>query len=217
MMLIEIKKKSSKNIKIKSLSFISSSMTIFIFLISFFISVVSPTQLRSSDFSSQYNVLFPNTTLLFSTFSTDYSYAQGGCKNDLNCFLPYGICLNATTCMCMPEYANIFVPGHSILELNCSYKKKKLVLAAVLEFFLPLGLGHFYVGQYFLGSLKFFYTFCLYTLCCFMYSKGFDHPTVTNSIVCCCLFACILPLWNLVDLLLFFLDVYRDGYGVPLV
>jgi hypothetical protein len=216
MTLFEIKKKPSKNLKINPLSTIihSSSMIILFFILFLIISVVSPSQLKSSHISPQYNVLFPNTTLYF---PSDYSYAQGGCKNDLNCFLPYGVCLNATTCMCMPEYANIFVPGHSILELSCSYKKKKLVLAAVLEFFLPLGLGHFYVGQYFLGTMKFFYTFCLYTLCCFMYTKGFDHPTVTNSIVCCCLFACILPLWNLIDLLLFFLDVYRDGYGVPLV
>jgi hypothetical protein len=160
-----------------------------------------------------YNVLYPNTTY---HNLNEYEYTHGPCQNNLNCFLPYGVCLNSTTCMCMPDFAHIYIHGHSIQELSCSYRRKKAVVAALLELFLPLGLGHFYVGHYTLGSIKFFYNFFLYFFCCFLYYKGTNNEVLSNMICLCVILSCIIPLWNIVDLFLFFTDVYKDGYGIPL-
>lgn len=160
-----------------------------------------------------YNVLYPNTTL---HNLNDYSYSTGPCLNDFNCFLPYGICLNSTTCMCMPDFANIYIENHSIRELSCSYKRKKVVVAALLELFLPLGLGHFYVGQFTLGTIKFVYNFFLYVFCCILYYKGTNNEVFSNMICLCVIMSCVIPMWNIVDLFFFFSDVYPDGYGIAL-
>jgi hypothetical protein len=161
---------------------------------------------------THYNVLYPNTTI----FEHDYyEYAYGPCLNNLNCFLPYGICVNATTCMCMPDYAHIYIQGHQT-ELNCSYKKKKVLIAGLLELFLPLGLGHLYVGHYMLGSLKFFYNFIIYTFCCLLYCKGSNNEMLLNMMILCIVLTCAIPIWNIIDLFLFFSGAYTDGYGVPM-
>jgi TM2 domain-containing membrane protein YozV len=169
--------------------------------------------INNSSSINPYNVLYPNTTL---HNLNEYSYVQGPCLNNFNCFLPYGVCLNTTTCMCMPDFAHIYIPGHSIQELSCSYRRKKAVVAALLELFLPLGLGHFYVGHYTLGTIKFFYNFFLYIFCCFLYYKGTNNEVLSNMICLCVVMSCVIPMWNIVDLFLFFTDFYKDGYGIPL-
>jgi len=160
-----------------------------------------------------YNVLYPNSTL---TLNSNHEYSHGECLNNYNCFLPYGICLNSTTCMCMPEFANIYIEGHSVKELSCSYKRKRVLIAVMLEIFLPLGLGHFYVGHYTLGTAKFFYNFFLYLLCCTMYYKGTSDEIFTRMLFICIILSCVLPIWNIIDLFLFFTNAYKDGYGVAL-
>ncbi len=161
-----------------------------------------------------YNVLYPNSTLQIG-YNHEYSY--GECLNNYNCFLPYGICLNITTCMCMPDYADIFIQGHSVKDLSCSYKRKKILVAAMLEFFLPLGLGHFYVGHNTLGTIKFSYNFILYVFCCTLYIKGTRFEAFNGMLLLCIILSCAIPIWNIIDLFLFFTDEYKDGYGVALI
>lgn len=58
-------------------------------------------------------------------FIGNYEIANGECLNDYNCFLPYGVCLNKTACLCMPDFANVYVKENSLENIKCTYRKKK--------------------------------------------------------------------------------------------
>ena len=62
----------------------------------------------------------------------DYSYGHGYCDAKMNCFLPFAVCLNSNTCLCMPDYANVYIKGESVSQIFCSYKKKKIIDAGLL-------------------------------------------------------------------------------------
>ncbi len=187
--------------------------------LSLIILLYSPTLINNSFINKtdqpaeQYHVLFPNETL---TNSTRYDYSYGPCRYDSNCFLPYGICLNSTSCMCMPDFAHLYVEGQSLKELKCSYEKKRILVAGLLEFFLPFGLGHFYSGHVFFGLIKLIYYFILYFFCCFVYCKGTNDDVFIKLSLICLVMCCIVPLWNIFDLFWFFSGNYNDGNGVPL-
>ncbi len=152
--------------------------------------------------------LYPNTTM---SDLSEYEISKGKCSNTINCFLPYGICLNDTVCLCMPDYAHVET-GY----LSCSYKKKKLAIAGLLELFLPFGLGHYYAGHYILGAIKFIYNILVYSLCCVLYCKGHEHQNIYRQLMICIIFSIIIPIWNIVDLICFFSGTYYDGYGIPM-
>ena len=155
--------------------------------------------------------LYPNTTLYG---LNEYEKGDGICSNNNNCFLPYGICVNQTLCLCMPDYAN--VNGPTINSLLCSYKKKKLVIAGLLELFLPLGLGHFYSGHFIIGTIKFFYNLTLYSMCCLLYCKGHDNENLYGFLLICIFLSILIPIWNVIDLICFFSGIYNDGHGIPM-
>jgi hypothetical protein len=193
---------------------------------------VVKNNIENSDFrqintnNNQLNTLNFNTTL-----------GVGECSIN-NCYLPYGICLNQTTCMCMPDYANYpvniqqFFLKNKILNLNknesfqshsntylyCSYKKKSIVMAGLLELFLPLGLGHFYAGHLFLAWLKFFYNLLIYIFGCILhFKKQWNDPeTYFDLMLMCIVFTCVIPIWNVLDLFLFFTGNYKDGNGIEM-
>ena len=150
---------------------------------------------------SPFNVLYPNSTI---PTKSKFQYANGPCSNEINCFIPFGICVNETTCMCMPEYAQVYIQEYSLKDLSCSYKKKSRVVAGLLELFLPFGLGHFYAGHLIFGTVKFFYNFLVYTFCCVIYCKGPNNDSLGDSMIFCVFLCCIIPIWNIIDIFLFF-------------
>ena len=144
----------------------------------------------------------------------DYSFGHGYCDAKLNCFLPFAVCLNSNTCLCMPDYANVYIKGESVTQIFCSYKKKKIIVAGLLELFLPFGLGHFYSGHNIIGSVKFFFSLLVfmfgYLICC-------KHiPPSIYVILIYVIFCCAIPIWNRVDLFLFFSGTLHDGFGIPM-
>jgi hypothetical protein len=166
---------------------------------------------------------------LINNTNINTTYGIGECTMS-NCYLPYGICLNLTTCMCMPDYANfnleeIFLLKNKIKTDSylypkqfCSYKKKSIIIAGLLELFLPLGLGHFYAGHLFLGWLKFSYNFLIYTFGCLLHFKSQwnDSDTYFELMLLCIIFSCVIPIWNVLDLFLFFTGSYKDGNGIEM-
>lgn len=169
--------------------------------------------------STKYHVTHLNSTVQpSSSYNSGYEFGYGNCDNDLNCFLPYGICINETTCMCMPEYANVVVLERSQVGklMFCSYYKKKVIVAAMLELFLPLALGHFYAEQYMIGFLKITYNFLVYSFGYVLYYKGLTDNSKLSIIGLCIVLTCIIPFWNLLDVVLFFTYGFYDGYGVPM-
>ena len=146
-----------------------------------------------------------------------FAYKKGNCNSQMNCLLPYGICLNDSTCMCMPEYADIHSDSN---HLSCAYRRKKAVVAGILELFLPFGLGHAYAGHLYLSFIKFVYIMIVYILgyylSCKSYASNEEDTLMLNTVFFCIILACTIPIWNILDMFLYVNGVYRDGKGVPL-
>jgi hypothetical protein len=149
------------------------------------------------------------------SYVQDYLATDIICQNS-NCYLPYGVCINSTSCMCMPDFADYNKEGESIPGYYCSYKRKKIVIAGVLELFLPFGIGHFYCERYSVGSIKLIFTLMIYILACVSYSMGIKHYETIQLSLLCILMTCAVFLWSVVDLFLFFTAVYDDGNGIGL-
>ena len=206
--------------------------------------IMSTNNINSTIKNTNSTFTIQNSLGLYSSNEKQYGY--GTCSPELNCYLPYGICLNATTCMCMPDYANFANYNQSISNsflnklknynsnyLNpntkfCSYKKKSIVVAGLLELFLPFALGHFYSGHTMIGSIKLVYNILIYIFGFFIYMKDSDEVNFNKNsashgkdyyvemMMICLFLCCLIPLWNLVDLFLFFTGNYKDGYGIDM-
>lgn len=177
-----------------------------------------------------YNVFPDNTTVHSSSeYNEGFEFGKGKCDHNTNCFLPYGVCINSTSCICMPDYANIqdhknhpdfsYFFNYDIKfnnNLFCSYSKKKVVVAALLELFLPLSLGHFYAQQYLLAYIKLFYNFGVYALGFTLYYKGIQDESKFKNVGICLFLFCLIPVWNLIDVQMFLTYAYKDGYGIPM-
>lgn len=155
------------------------------------------------------------------TSINDEHFVTGKCSNEINCFLPYGVCIDLNTCMCMPDYANFQLKNKDNKTLYshkiyCSYKKKKLIVAALLEFFFPFALGHFYVEHYTLAYIKLTINVLIYIFGYFIYWHNFKEDLFIGLMAICLLMGCVIPIWNIVDLILFFTKFYKDGNGVSL-
>ena len=51
-------------------------------------------------------------------------------------------------------------------DIRCCYEQKKQMMGFLLEMFTGLGIGHFYLGNYLLGSFKLCLNFFLYVIIC---------------------------------------------------
>ena len=51
-------------------------------------------------------------------------------------------------------------------DIRCCYEQKKQIMGFLLEMFTGLGIGHFYLGNYLLGSFKLCLNFFLYVIIC---------------------------------------------------
>lgn len=58
------------------------------------------------------------------------------------------ICLNGS-CLCKECYFTL--PNSHLL---CDYHQSSSIMATILEFFFPIGFGHFYLGNYLMGCIK---------------------------------------------------------------
>jgi hypothetical protein len=157
--------------------------------------------------------IYPNSTMS-STESNDYG--KGECLSSSNCFLPFGICVNSTTCMCLPDYANFNKTGIHNPTMFCFYKKKKVIIAGLLELFFPFALGHFYSGNLKLAFIKLVYNISVYIFMYVLFAYGLSNEDLCGSSKKCLVLCCVIPVWNTIDLLLFFNGIYKDGNGISL-
>lgn len=157
--------------------------------------------------------------------------------NVINCPNAYGKCVNNDTCKCNSGFVDI----SSILEKNeesfskkffglknifCSYEQKYQIIALVLEFFFPFGLGHFYLNRIIIGLLKLIFALLIYTF--FRLSvnnRNFSNRVFNNyayfknnfylfyNILLISLYVVI----HCYDLTMLILDKYTDGNGIELI
>lgn len=143
------------------------------------------------------------------------------------------------TCICDEGWVTL--PNSKKDDVMCCYKQKSQFMAFLLEFLFGFGFGHFYIGNYFMGSLK----CCTYIfICCvsyliifcfcikndrhssFKYERTNANETVVKfyssplsyKIFNAILISCILVyvIWQMTDIFMFGLNFFNDGNDVPL-
>jgi TM2 domain-containing membrane protein YozV len=138
-----------------------------------------------------------------------------------NCPLPYGTCQeNNSSCRCMPEYANFTPEG--VKDANyCNYPRKKQLVAFLLEFFFTFGIGHFYAGRVGFGVAKLIVLLLpvigYILMCASVVAKDTGNCLGLVAVIITYGFCCAGSIWQLVDIILFGINNYKDGYGVPLL
>ena len=170
---------------------------------------VSDSSKVNFNFNSKSNSVYNKSTNEDDEYS---SQKQIEC-NASNCFYPNGRCVDNGTCECTKEYASFKQEGES-KDHYCAYERKKQLVSFLLELFLPFGVGHFYSGRILIGVLKIIVCFsqCIIAGIGFCLAKDAGMLTVIILLV----IGCVYISWELVDIILIALNVYKDGNGVPL-
>lgn len=98
--------------------------------------------------------LLLNIFKIILTFSLLY-FSNEICTLGGNCPLDQGMCVGEF-CKCLDGFYSLLDP--SLLpsqQIYCNYEQINVYIPLIMEIFLPSS-GHFYVGKYWLGSLKLF-------------------------------------------------------------
>jgi hypothetical protein len=132
------------------------------------------------------------------------------------CYQSQGICNNNTTCVCNTTYDTY--PEDS--TVMCNYKKKSQLLAFILELFVTFGAGHFYTLNLKMAIPKVLFWFLGYSLFIILRiinkKKDENNPTMLMISLWGCLTCTIMVIWQIVDIFMFALNGYQDGYGIDL-
>jgi hypothetical protein len=157
--------------------------------------------------------------------SFQYFYKMNIKCSNLNCGLPNGMCLDNTTCKCMDNYAmystvnggSATVAANLQSEQFCNYVMKKQIVAFLLELFFPYGFGHLYCGRLASGIIKLFIALIpLITCLAVMFTGSQTDGKVGCVSITAPLCGCILFVWAIVDWVMFGINNYKDGNGMPL-
>jgi len=146
------------------------------------------------------------------------------------CSFPFGYCSSSTNCHCSYGYANVNL-NYTLINsdsktnnLYCNYSQKNQLTSFILEFIFPFGVGHFYALRNTFGLIKIMFVLVSPLLFCLLVCVGI---IAMDSLNCQKFFAVIsaglgliytigVVVWFLVDLVMFGLNKYKDGNGVPL-
>jgi len=157
------------------------------------------------------NILDPDFSIpLYPLINYKRAITTDVCNTNV-CNQGKGVCSDNNTCTCVKGFANI-----PILTENkiCDYKQRKQIVAFLLELCLACGIGHFYIGAWWLGMIKLLVIvlipifFCSLMICSELFAKGYQLLII--------LFSFTGGLYWISDVILFGLNYYRDGNGVPL-
>ena len=165
------------------------------------------------------------------------------CIAGKNCPLNQGICVGGT-CQCLNGYKTLFNNALSLeQQIFCNYQQINHFIPLALELIPGIGLGHFYIGRYWLGIIKlclaitfissimyihnelkipsYFITFketILNQINDFLMRSPYNG--ITNIEIAQYLFnITFYPFWIfwLFDIFMFFMNSYYDGNGIPLI
>jgi hypothetical protein len=157
-------------------------------------------------------------------------YATSTCGENILCS-KHGMCfvnltdyylLNSaqknSICVCNDGYTDD--PNNNTVK--CCYKMRSKLKAFVLEMFLDFGSFHFYLGNYYMGFIKFS---CCISLCClfcfslfvyfFRQVKEKNKKVEVSTIIIFVSFSVFIA-WKLVDLIMIGTNFIKDGNGIEL-
>lgn len=136
---------------------------------------------------------------------------------------PPSFCVDNNTCKCADGFVNYNENKKSLnIKHYCQYKQKKQLVALLLEFFISMGIGHFYAnrttyGLYKLGLSLIPFLITIFLCCYNIIHKPTDGEGLKNALFSIsCLFICIFFTIQLIDIINFLTNSYYDGNGVPL-
>ena len=151
---------------------------------------------------------------------------NGHCFYDILQYIKYyNKTINATqsfvTCVCDSGWTNL--QGSD--DVKCCYQQRSQTVAFLCEFLVGFGLGHFYIGNITLGSIKliiFTTACCAYCTIgfCFCYKEDNENEVGFKQKLLNVLFLislCTFLLWQIVDSVLFGLNIYQDSNKIDLV
>ena len=136
-----------------------------------------------------------------------------------NCPEPNYCSTNGETCFCAKGLANY--PFNGVNDVYCQYEQHKQLTSFLLELLLNLGIGHFVIGQFLMGTFKLIIMLVPFILLIlgkvgvvkFGFKEG--HVGTTLAIVAIA-FGVGAFAWWLTDAIMFGLNKYRDRNEVPL-
>ena len=166
------------------------------------------------------------------------------CITGKNCPLNQGICVGGT-CQCLNGYKTLFNNALSLeQQIFCNYQQINHFIPLALELIPGIGLGHFYIGRYWLGIIKLCLAITFVSCSIYLYNElkipsyvEAIGKTILNKIIdtddlqssrggismrdiAQILFnATFHPFWIfwLFDLYMFFMKSYNDGNNIPLI
>ena len=149
-------------------------------------------------------------------FDQVYGYALNiQCNPKTNCLPPNYCFNNFTACNCSILYANFFDPEYLITTnqtIFCSYERKKQLTSFLLAVFFNIGIAQFYIQSVHLGLIKL--AIALISVILIPFAVCYKNPLFSMMVG---LFFCfIISIWGLIDIILFGINYYDDGFGVPL-
>ncbi len=165
------------------------------------------------------------------------------CIAGTNCPLNQGICVGGA-CQCLDGYKTLLnkaLPQEE--QIFCNYKQINHFIPLALEFIPGIGLGHFYIGRYWLGIIKLCLAITFISCIKYIHNElklpsyfmsiritilnkldDFFMRSASHGISCIQIagllfnftFYPFLIFW-IFDIFMFFMNSYNDGNGIPLI
>lgn len=131
-----------------------------------------------------------------------------------------GFCSPFLICKCYDDYTSTLSS-----KQKCDYKMISRFKSGLLEMIPGFGLGHFYALRNRNGAIKFF--FSLIAIVCLIVSgmyikeireetEAVDHPYVSFFVLGTISLILIIIIWNIIDVILFWSNCYKDGNGITM-
>jgi hypothetical protein len=164
--------------------------------------------------------------------------SHGKCFYDVIQYYKSNKTTSFQNCVCDEDWTDL-IPNP---EVKCCYKRKSQFMAFILELVVGFGLGHFYIGNSFIGYLKLISYIVMYCACCSIgccfcnrdesyYKKVTKDSKISNETFTIdenkllilkilnfimVFSACGFCIWQVTDAILFGLNFFRDSNGIEL-
>ena len=123
-------------------------------------------------------------------------------------------------CDCQTEFTNDTKLNRTInnVPVQCSYEKKRRFIALFLSIFLPVGMDHLYLGNYWLFVLIFLSCWLSLIGNCFRFAVSPHTNYFKNRInLIFIIFGALTIIWWIINIALIWSGSYSDGNGVDTV
>jgi hypothetical protein len=123
-------------------------------------------------------------------------------------------------CECQLEFSNDTALSRKIngVPVQCSYEKKRRFIALFLSIFLPVGVDHLYLGNYYFFIMIFFLCWLNLIGNCFRFAVSPHTDYLKNRInLLFVILATVMTIWWIINIALIWSGNFKDGNGVETV